>query len=125
MILRVGVVVGRFDVAVKRLVWERDGGHCVRCGVAVWEGDVHHRRPRGMGTALRAWWANDHSNLLLLCRGCHAWIEGHREVSLDRGWLVPEGVEPWEVPVCYYDGVVYRLHDEDYRTPVGVHRRDW
>lgn len=109
----------KFDTDKKRLVWARDEGHCVRCGTAVWEGDVHHRRPRGMGTALRTWWANHHSNLLLLDRSCHDWIEANREESLAAGWLIPPGEEPWAVPVAYYDGVRYLLHDEDYRTPVG------
>jgi hypothetical protein len=63
---------------------------------------IHHRRPRGMGGTDRP---DTHTlpNLMLLCGsgtiGCHGFIESHRQVALDRGYLLPkEG--PLSVPAA-------------------------
>lgn len=100
------------SAVVVSMVWQRDGGSCVRCGRGLhfsqrgmaWS--VHHRSPRGMGGS-KAAWVNQPSNLILLCgtgtTGCHSWVEANRAISLECGWLVPRnGVRlPAEVPVFY------------------------
>ena len=91
------------------LVWDRDRGSCVRCGVALvgarglsWSG--HHRRPRGSGGS-KLKWVDLPANIILLCgsgtTGCHGWCESHRVMARASGWLVPlNGVRlPSEVPV--------------------------
>lgn len=116
-----------FDKALKQLVWTRDGGHCWRCYTAVWQGDVHHRRARGMGGRdSHEAWINAPENLLLLCRGCHDWIEEHRREARWKGWLLGAGDVPSEVPVhSPVEGVWYLLHGEDYRTPTATPYPSW
>lgn len=82
---------------VRQLVYERDNLFCCRCGRYVGSGvhcSVHHRFPKRMGGS-RDGRINDPRNLVLLCgRGnedvntCHGWIEQHREVAREQGWLL-------------------------------------
>lgn len=39
------------------------------------------------------------SNALLLHPNCHEWIERHRTISYEQGWLVASYQEPSEIPV--------------------------
>ena len=102
-------------------VWERDAGQCVRCGLALvgarglsWS--VHHRRPRGSGGS-KLKWVDLPGNLILLCgsgvTGCHGWVESHRAVARDKGWLVPlNGIRlPSAVPVHHALHGVVVLND--------------
>lgn len=108
-----------FDQALKVLVWQRDGGACFHCGVAVWEGDVHHRRARGMGGRDARWeWMNHVSVLVLLCRDSHNWIEAHPDAARSMGFRLDVGDDPTDVLVRSWDGLWYRLHGEDFKTPV-------
>lgn len=111
--------MGAFDRELKVLIWQRDGGHCVRCGSAVWEGDVHHRLARKAGGANgRVPWINDPCNLLLLDRGCHDWIEDNPEAARSSGWMISDHQDPEDVLVWSWDGLWYRLHGADYKTPL-------
>lgn len=63
---------------ISRLIRERDGNKCRRCGLSEEDGVtlvVHHICPRKEGGS------NWHSNLITLCRTCHAEVE-------DRPWLL-------------------------------------
>ena len=93
------------------LVWERDQGCCVRCGVAIvgprgWSWSLHHRRPRSSGGTSLAW-VNLPGNLIILCGsatspdGCHAYVESHRAFGRASGFLVSANGQrkPVEVPI--------------------------
>jgi len=63
---------------ISKLIRERDGNKCRRCGLSEEDGItlvVHHICPRKEGGS------NWHSNLITLCRTCHAEVE-------DRPWLL-------------------------------------
>lgn len=108
-----------FDRETKVLCWQRDNGACFRCGSAVWEGDVHHRLARKAGGAnARLSWINALENLLLLCRGCHNFIEDHPRLARAAGWMISGHQDPQDVLVWSWDGLWYRLHGQDYKTPV-------
>ena len=78
-----------FTERVRALIWTRDQGCCARCGQAVRDGEyeLHHRRPRGVGGSSLAW-VNEAGNGLILCRGCHGYVESYRETATARGFLV-------------------------------------
>ncbi|MET8696894.1 hypothetical protein ABZV65_30640 [Streptomyces bauhiniae] len=102
---------GPTDV-VKAIVYDRDGGACVRCG-ARHDLTFHHRVNRGMGGAREAW-INQAHNLLTVCTTCNGWFEDHPRESYAAGWKVRRPQAPDEVAVRYPDGCFYRL------TPDGV-----
>lgn len=85
---------------------QRAGGRCEICGSsnAV---HIHHRTPRRSGgtSGLRAARINSVPNGLRVCNWCHDRAEKNREEALHMGWLVPEGVEPYEYQV--YLNIVY------------------
>ena len=62
--------------------------------------EVHHRQPRGMGGVSRAAAerANNPSNLLALCLGCHRFTEEEPAEARARGWLVPHPLTPAIIP---------------------------
>ncbi len=104
---------GRFSAATVDLIWSRDNGCCVICGVGLWREDrgnswsIHHRVPRGMGgSKLR--WIGQASNGLTLCgtgtTGCHGDVESNRDVAYKKGWLVRRHgiLKPTAVPVEYH-----------------------
>lgn len=51
---------------------------------------------------------NSPANLIVLCgdgvRGCHGWVESHREEASAAGWSIPQWEDPTTVPVTYWDG---------------------
>ena len=101
--------------AVRQLVWERDGGCCVRCGIyggvhTFPPHQLHHRRPRGMGGTSRDD-TNSPANLVLLCAQCHEWVESWRTRALCAGQLVSQGVDPALIPLRYHGGLVLLTHD--------------
>ena len=67
---------------------------------------IHHRMPRKAGGTRDAR-LNTLSRLMLVCgtgtTGCHHWIEQHRIIGRDRGWLIPrlvaETVDSTTVPM--------------------------
>ena len=90
--------------ATRSLIWDRDNFECRRC-YRMGE-QINHRHPRQMGGTRRAW-VNLPANLVLLCASCHEWIETHRTLAADRGWLVPEGIDPATVPVLTVWGDIF------------------
>lgn len=113
-----GDVVTGFNQWVKDVIRER----ATVDGVLVDEitgaplGDVysfHHRQPRGMGGSKNKS-VNSPSNGLLISgtgtTGTHGWIESHRDVAVEKGWIVRQGVaQPVNVPVFLFDGWWYLL----------------
>lgn len=78
----------------------------------------HHRHPGGMGGSKRAA-IHAAPGLLQVCgqgntSGCHGWIENHRTEAKVRGWLVPSGSDPAEVPVELWDGRRVLLRRAEY-----------
>lgn len=95
--------------AVRQLVYERDGGRCVRCN-SVHRLTIHHRVNRGMGGA-REPWVNQPPNLLLVCTTCNSWFEDYPRDSYAAGWKVRRPQLPGEVPVRYPDGCYWLAPD--------------
>lgn len=87
------------------MVIARAGERCERCGAP--GADIHHRRARGMGGS-RDPHANLPGNLVLLCRGCHDWIESRRSWAYGQGWLIPHDV---------------RINPETVSVPTAMHGR--
>jgi hypothetical protein len=119
-----------FTTTARHVIFDRDGGQCVRCGqlVLVWddvrwlalqEYSIQHRRPRGMGGSSDP--ATNHpTNGVLLCGSattpgsCHLWAESHRTEAYDAGYLVHQGIDPATIPVLHHSlGLVY-LTNEGY-----------
>ncbi|MGG7574153.1 HNH endonuclease [Streptomyces sirii] len=100
--------------AVRDLVYQRDGGRCVRCR-SVHRLTIHHRINRGMGGA-REPFINQAHNLLLVCTICNGWFEDNPRESYEAGWKVRRPQLPDEVEVRYADGQVYRLTSDGVRT---------
>ena len=104
-----------------RLVLDRSGDMCERCG-SLSPADVHHRRARGMG-GTRDPEIHSPANLVVLCRDCHTFVEHNRAEATEQGWLVPrrDPRHPRDVPV-FADGVWYlvtpfQLQVQDYNPP--------
>ncbi|MFF9901297.1 HNH endonuclease [Streptomyces longispororuber] len=108
---------GPTDV-VKAIVYERDGGACVRCGTRE-RLTFHHRVNRGMGGA-REEWINQAHNLLLVCTVCNGWFEDHPRESYEAGWKVRRPQLPNEVQVVYADGRGYALTPDGARSKLVV-----
>lgn len=89
----------------RQLVHGRAGMRCERCDKNLtWGGgQIHHRRPRGMGGS-RASDTNTPANLLLLCLLCHKWVEENRTAALADGLLVRSATNPEAVPVRLLHG---------------------
>jgi hypothetical protein len=117
-----------FSPSESALIISRDGGRCFRCGKAVdltargVAFSLHHRQPRGMGgTSRRVTVACG----VTLCgsgtAGCHGWVETHRQLARELGYLVPlNGVlKPAEVAIVRWDGAVVRLTDDGDVVPIG------
>lgn len=102
---------------VVALVFDRDGGRCVRCGSFV-HGErglsysLHHRLPRRSGGSKRPE-LNLAANLVTLCGsattpgGCHTAVESARAAALAGGWLLHANQEPAAVPVESWWGWVF------------------
>lgn len=77
-------------------------GACVRCpkGQVRPSAQLHHRRPRAMGSSDRGS-TNLPSNLLSLCEPCHREVESDRSAAFQQGYLVRQGEEPLTIPVLY------------------------
>jgi 5-methylcytosine-specific restriction protein A len=101
------------DQKTRLLVHERDQSACVRCGKSAdpWDMQVHHRRPRGMGGS-RDPETNSPANLVVVCPGCHEWVESHRLEASSLGLLVPQREAPSKWPVQHARlGFVFLLDD--------------
>lgn len=106
-----------------RLIYERDGYHCARCGAPAprYKRQLHHRKPRGMGGR-----KNDNSvdfpeNIVLLCgsistdpSSCHYQVEAYRSIALSDGWLCHEWEDPREKLILARDAEWHRLIDDQW-----------
>jgi hypothetical protein len=115
----------------------RAGGRCERGGERLFDADdlwddgrgwpgrgerwsVQHRRPAGMGgtnsPTFNAPW-----NVMLVCgngtTGCHGWIETHRTLSQEAGWLVSQYDDPATAPVMVRGRTVMLTPDWAYLDP--------
>lgn len=99
------------------VVWERDMARCARCGAP--GSDVHHRNPRGMGGASRSVTVHLPSNLVVVCRQCHRFLETtQRGSAILDGWIVRTGRQkPSEVPVPHHALGWVLLDDEGGTVP--------
>lgn len=99
--------------SVRKTVYRRDEGCCVRCGKYVY--DVHgehgvtvfsiqHRKARGMGGSKDPL-INSPENLILLCGSgtteCHGWVESNREEARAQGYAISQYEDPALVPVSH------------------------
>lgn len=103
----------RFSQATADKIRQRARGRCEKCGLPCIDGQIHHRRPRGMGGTKRKE-SGSPSNGVLLHGKCHHHIELNRALALKEGWLVPQEIDPATVPVLMWDG--WYLLDEQGRT---------
>lgn len=82
------------DRATRDRVRQRCRDCCELCGLLAVAGQIHHRRPRGMGGSSDPA-LNRPSNLVLLCWDCHRFVEQiQRRAAYEYGWLVPSGIRP-------------------------------
>lgn len=97
----------------RRIVMERAGNACERCVVSVvnYPGEIHHRKPRGMG-GTRSKAINLPCNLVLLCSDCHRWVESNRSEARESGWLVRQFEAPETVPLTDIYGYLFLLDDD-------------
>lgn len=103
--------VHAFPRPAKAQIAHRDGGLCVRCGLAIvvleddgrWhavrpgEAHFHHRQAKGMGGR-----SVDHTptNGVLLCPACHAWVHANPADGALLGLIVSWTDSPETVPVA-------------------------
>jgi 5-methylcytosine-specific restriction endonuclease McrA len=94
---------------VRTVVFARDGGCCVRCGVtlhaAAWE--CHHRQLRSQGGPDAPF------NLVALDENCHRWAHSRRLESEPLGFIVPATADPAAIPVVYFDGTTRLLAEKE------------
>lgn len=87
-------------VKLRKLILERDGYCCTRCGQILnsFFYSLHHRLPRSRGGTHTA------ANLVTVCGsgtspGCHSWIERNRLRAYTDGWLLYTAMDPERCPV--------------------------
>lgn len=94
-----------FTQATRRLIIERAGRMCERCGRYAYGGSIHHRRPRGMGGNKKAYISTT-ANGVLLCgtgtTGCHGHIEVNRPEARADGWLLTPDQLPHDAPINHH-----------------------
>jgi hypothetical protein len=81
--------------AVVRYIKSRDGEMCLKCGSRR-ATDSHHRMRRRDGE-------HSVSNLVRLCRVCHAFVHDNPREAKAFGWIIPSlrkpALDPFQVPV--------------------------
>jgi len=117
-----------FNVEVKELILRRAGFSCDRCGIRVTSGGhFHHRNPRRMGGSGNAGLGLP-SNGLLLHPSCHDFVESHRKVAAQMGFILGSSQNPAEWPVYLWSGWAYLEEDGTVtklgRVPAFNERRD-
>lgn len=101
-----------FSPLTRKQILDRSGGICEIRGTAEAE-QIHHRRPRGMGSTRRPE-TNQAANALHACKDCHFDAEINRANAKKLGWLVPQHRNPTEVPVLRRGLWVQLFDDGDY-----------
>jgi HNH endonuclease len=98
------VKASAFSDEVKERIYTRARGLCDRCGMALPGGmHFHHRNPRRMGGSDDAALGLP-SNGLLLHPSCHDYIESHRKVAAQLGYILGATQNPMEWPVYLWHG---------------------
>lgn len=113
---------------VRQAVYQRAGGRCevgatLECRARRGLFDtgtnrtLHHRRPRRLG-GTRAVDIHDPANLLAVCgdgtTGCHGFLESHRKLALENGWLLNSGADPVSRACVLRDGSLVLLREDGY-----------
>lgn len=109
---------GAFTEATRTKIKERADNRCEVCGLRMERGQIHHRRPRGMGGTRRPD-ASSPSNGLYVHLHCHNMIESNRRRAAYLGWLVGWGRLVEEAEVRLWDGW-FLLTPDGGRLPVPV-----
>jgi 5-methylcytosine-specific restriction protein A len=99
-----------FPPEIKATIRSRAQAICERCGQYSSDCVAHHRRPRSMGGSRRDG-TNAVSNGLWLCSMCHNFVESHRSLAYENGWLVKQSADPALIPVLRR-GVFVLLQDD-------------
>lgn len=77
-----------FSAKVRATVLARDQWRCAWCGDGLdGTSELHHRRPRGMGSS-RLPWVNLAGNGVYLHARCHTVVESQRAGAIEDGFLV-------------------------------------
>lgn len=108
--------MGEFEES-KRIALERQGWHCLRCGVNIhdparWPGRSGHHRQlrRAADPDVR----HSPANIVELCgsgdTGCHGWVHRHVAEAERLGLIVPFGMDPLAIPVRDWRGKWFRLN---------------
>jgi len=102
----------KFSTRVREQIKNRSKGQCEVCGMRlmIYEAQIHHRRPRGMGGSKSAA-TGSVSNGLHVHMKCHERIESNRINAMDNGYLMYQTQEPSEVPARLWYG--WHLLNED------------
>lgn len=100
-----------FTADTKMLIYHRGGRRCDRCGLRIMDGvHFHHRLPRRSGGSSNPRLGLP-SNGLALHPACHDYVEKHRKVSAQLGFILGAMQEPVDVPIYRWDGWVW-LNDD-------------
>ena len=106
----------KFTTKIRGLIQDRAKHRCELCGTPLREaGQIHHRRPRGMGGTKNPE-SRSAANGLYLHLKCHQVIEQNRSDAREYGWIVPQGLNPRDVPVRLHHGWVLLNEDGTYQT---------
>ena len=91
-----------FSAGVRHTILARSEGYCevMAAGCTLMATDIHHRRPRGMGSTKRPE-TNYASNGLNCCRPCHLRCESMRSWARDHGFLLGQSDDPASTPVWW------------------------
>ena len=101
----------KFSTRTRDIIRKRSNGRCELCGMPLnIYGQIHHRRPRGMGGTKRMDSASA-ANGLYVHQKCHEKIESNRAHALEMGWLMHQTDDPVQVPVRLWLG--WRLLRDD------------
>jgi 5-methylcytosine-specific restriction protein A len=93
----------KFTESTRKLIRQRAKSRCELCGVTTEKGQIHHRKPRGMGgTVLEE--SRSAANGLYLDLKCHEKIERNRREAYENGWLVHRWDNSEERAVKMFDG---------------------
>ena len=92
----------QIPTASRKAVKERDGGRCLRCGMA--SSHWHHRRSR----SVRDEHTHHPGNGASLCGKCHDWVHANPRGATKEGYIVSRFVSfPCCIPVLTYFGAAW------------------
>lgn len=89
----------------RQIAQGRAMGQCERCLTYTLDGDLHHRRPKGLGGS-KLLDRHDVANLVYVCRPCHNWAHANPTAATAAGFLVPRssGIHFTTVPITNFAG---------------------